>query len=150
MLSQTVEYALRAAVYLATRGDTPATTDEAAERTQVGAAYLSKVFQALGKKGIVRTQRGAGGGVVLARPPAELSILDIVNAVEPIRRINICPLGLPAHDDQLCPLHQTLDDAYARIEAAFAAVTLAELVDGSSDIVPLCLPVTTRTSRDRP
>ena len=92
MFSQTVEYALRAVVHLAMKSPQPQKTAEIAEATQVPPAYLSKVLQGLKEKGVVRLQRGIGGGVALAHQPDQLTILDIVNAVDPIKRITTCPL----------------------------------------------------------
>lgn len=131
MLSQTVEYALRAVVCLADAPDGRLTTPQIAEATQVPAGYLSKVLQALGRAKIVKSQRGLGGGFVLARPAAELSILQVVNAVDPFQRIDGCPLGREAHKDQLCPLHLRLDNALAHVEQALASTTVAEVVDGT-------------------
>ena len=138
MLSQTVEYALRAAVMLATRPGEPATTEEVAERTRVPAAYLAKILQGLTRAGIVRSQRGVGGGVSLAVPPEQLTILQVVNAVEPIQRIKTCPLGISSHGSRLCPLHRRLDTAMAQYEAAFGNTTLAEVLAEPSSSVPLC------------
>lgn len=138
MFSQTVEYALRAAVFLAARPGEPATTEEVAERTRVPAAYLAKILQGLSRAGIVRSQRGVGGGVTLAKPADELTILEVVNAVEPIKRIKTCPLGLPTHGTRLCPLHKRVDAALASVEAAFAGTTLAEVLAEPSSSVPLC------------
>src|SRR5262249_27996199 len=84
MFSQTVEYALRAVVHLAYEAPAARTTAQIADATQVPKDYLSKILQGLAKKGIVSTQRGVGGGVALAKTPEELTILDVVNAVEPI------------------------------------------------------------------
>ena len=86
MLSQTVEYALRAAVQLASLAPESTTTAALAEVTQVPPAYLVKVLQALVKAGIVKSQRGVSGGVSLAIPANRLTILDIVNAADPIQR----------------------------------------------------------------
>ena len=138
MFSQTVEYALRAAVFLASRAGEPATTEEVAGRTRVPAPYLAKILQGLAKKGVVRAQRGVGGGVVLARPAAEVTILEVVNAVGPVQRITTCPLGLPSHGPRLCPLHKRLDAALAQVEAAFGGTTLAEVLADPSASVPLC------------
>ena len=59
MLSQTVEYALRAATFLATSADEPRTVEQIADATRVPMAYLAKVMQALVRGGIVSSQRGA-------------------------------------------------------------------------------------------
>jgi Rrf2 family transcriptional regulator, nitric oxide-sensitive transcriptional repressor len=138
MFSQTVEYALRAAVQLASIAPRPSTTAELAEVTQVPAAYLVKVLQSLVKAGIVVSQRGAAGGVSLARAADKLTILDIVDATDPIRRIETCPLGLSTHGKRLCPLHRRLDAALAQVENAFRITTLADVLGDPSRIKPLC------------
>lgn len=138
MFSQTVEYALRAVVHLASKCPAPQTTDEIAVITRVPRAYLSKVIQGLVRGGIVHSQRGLRGGVTLCQPPEELTILQVVNAVEPIKRIRSCPLGLAAHGVNLCPLHQRMDNALALVEQALAATTLAEVLSEPTKSVPLC------------
>jgi Rrf2 family nitric oxide-sensitive transcriptional repressor len=138
MFSQTVEYALRAVVHLSSVAPQPQTTDQIAAITLVPKAYLSKVLQALVRGGIVLSQRGGAGGMTLVKPPAKLSILDVVNAVEPIQRIKTCPLGLKAHGHKLCPLHRRMDNALASMEKAFAGTTLAEVLADPSKSKPLC------------
>lgn len=138
MLSQTVEYALRAAVHLASQAPAARTTDQIAAATLVPRAYLSKVLQSLARAGVVQSQRGLGGGVTLGKAADDLTILDVVNAVEPLRRIRTCPLGLAAHGVRLCPLHSRLDRALASVEEAFASTTLAQLLAEPSRSVPLC------------
>jgi Rrf2 family protein len=138
MISQTVEYALRAAVYLAGQAPEARTTEQVATATRVPKAYLSKVLQGLARAGVVHSQRGLGGGMTLVKTPEELTILDVVNAVEPMGRIRECPLGLESHGVHLCPLHRRLDEAMAAVEAAFRATTLAEVLAEPSPSVPLC------------
>ena len=139
MFSRTVEYALRAVIHLAHESPNARTTAQIAEATRVPKDYLVKVLQGLAKKGIVGTQRGVGGGVSLTRPPDELTILDVVNAVEPIVRIATCPLDLPNHGLNLCPLHKRMDAAMAAVEEALRNSTLAEvLADPTTTSVPLC------------
>ena len=138
MLSDTVEYALRAVVLLASEPDQPMTTAVIAERTQVPAAYLAKILQGLTREGVVRSQRGVGGGITLVKSPGELSILEVVNAVEPLQRIRTCPLKLKSHGVKLCPLHRRLDNALAAMEKAFGSTTLAEVIAEPTDSKPLC------------
>jgi DNA-binding IscR family transcriptional regulator len=87
---------------------------------------------------VVRSQRGSGGGVSLVKAPADLSILEVVNAVDPIRRIQECPLGLAAHGVRLCPLHKRVDSALALVEEAFRSTTLAEVLAEPTQSIPLC------------
>lgn len=138
MLSQTVEYALRAMVYLADQSPEARTTEQISRATRVPQAYLSKVMQNIARAGLVKSQRGIRGGFSLVKDPSDLTILEVVNAVEPIQRIRECPLGLAAHGVHLCPLHKRLDDALALVEKAFGNSTLAEVVNEPSDSVPLC------------
>jgi Rrf2 family nitric oxide-sensitive transcriptional repressor len=138
MFSQTVEYALRAVVHLADQAPRPRTTEQIAAATRVPKAYLSKVLQNLRRAGVIRSRRGSGGGMTLVKAPDQLTILEVVNAVEPVGRIQTCPLGLAAHGVRLCPLHRRLDNALASVEAAFAETTLAEVLAEPTGSPPLC------------
>ena len=132
MISQTAEYALRAAACLAREPELRLTTPQIAARTHVPAGYLSKVLQALGRGGLVRSQRGLGGGFELTRQPSEISVLDVVNAVDPLPVITVCPLQLPEHEHALCPLHRKLREAQLVVQQTFAETTLDELVSPES------------------
>jgi Rrf2 family protein len=139
MFSKSVEYALRAVVHLAHETSAPQTTEQIARATRVDSrTYLSKVLQKLCQAGIVHSHRGIGGGMTLGKPPEELTILEVVNAVDPIRRITTCPLGLAAHGVRLCPLHKRVDQALALVEEAFRSTTLAEVLAEPTESVPLC------------
>jgi Rrf2 family nitric oxide-sensitive transcriptional repressor len=127
MISQTAEYALRAIVYLADQSEAPQTTQQIAKVTRVPAGYLAKVMQNLSRSGLVRAQRGLHGGFTLAVPAKELTVLDVVQAVDPLRRIDHCPLGIVGHQS-LCPLHRRLDNAVAMVEKALGSSTIAELL----------------------
>ena len=138
MFSQTVEYSLRAVCYLASQAPAARTTEQIAESTRVPRAYLSKVLQSLVRGGVVHSQRGLGGGMTLTKEPKDLTILEVVSAVEPIQRIKSCPLGLTSHGIRLCPLHRRLDNALAMVEKAFAGTTLAEVLSEPTSSKPLC------------
>ena len=138
MFSEKVEYALRAVAYLASKPSGARTVEQIAVATKVSPTYLAKVIQKLVHAGIAKSQRGIGGGITLAKPATELTMLEVVNAVDPIRRIESCPLGLESHGVRLCPLHKRLDQAHAHVEEAFRSTTLAEILSEPSDSQPLC------------
>lgn len=138
MFSQSTEYALRIVVYLGSLGDRAATISQIAQSTRVPAGYLPKVLRGLARAELVRSRRGPHGGSTLARPASRITIYDIVEAVDPIRRITTCPLGLPNHGVNLCPLHHRLDAALAMVEEAFRASTVADLLAVSPQGEPLC------------
>lgn len=133
MISQTAEYALRAVVFLAENAGIGHTTEQIAAATKVPSPYLAKVLQSLGRAQIVQSQRGLGGGFSLKKTANELTVLDVVNAVDPIERITECPLGLDAHAKKLCPLHTRLDEANALVERAFAQTTISDLISDPSE-----------------
>ena len=138
MISLTVEYALRAIVTLAQHDGCPCTARKLAQITHVPLPYLSKLMQGLVRGGLVNSQRGLHGGFVLTKAPADLSILDVVNVVEPFRRIAHCPLGIQSHGASLCPLHLRLDNAMAAIEELFRETTVAEMMAQPGSSTPLC------------
>lgn len=137
LFSATTEYALRAVAWLAIRSGESQTVDQIAKSAHLSAGYLAKVLQTLGRAGLVHSQRGVGGGFRLARPADELNVLEIVNAVDPIRRIRECPLGLPGHHERLCPLHARLDAALEAIEEGLRSTTIGELTTGAQGVLPL-------------
>ena len=137
MISQTAEYALRAIVFLADRGDAQ-TTQQISQVTRVPAGYLSKVMQSLARSGLVNSQRGLHGGFTLVKSPDKLTVWEVVDAVDPIQRIRSCPLGLKSHGVNLCPMHRRLDDAMALVEQAFRGSTVQELLDEPTRSKPLC------------
>ena len=140
MISPTAEYALRAVVVLAQGHPEAMVCSRIAEVTRVPAGYLSKVLQILGRSGLVRSKRGLGGGFVLGRPAGEMSVLEVVNAVDPLKRIERCPLGIETHGTELCSLHRRLDAATAMVERSFAETTVADLLADRSPSTPFCDP----------
>ncbi len=137
MLSKTAEYALRAVACLASNATESASASVMAAKTKAPRRYLHRVLQDLVSAGIVESRPGPGGGYELARDLDSITILDVVNAVDPLQRIKRCPLGLESHTE-LCPLHAELDRAYAATEAAFRNVTMRDLINSTSAITPLC------------
>ena len=138
MFSRTAEYALRAVVWLASqKGTAPIGAPRIAEGTQVPLTYLSKILQQLVKAGIVSSRRGVGGGFTLARDPAELSLFETVNAVDPLRRIQGCPLGLKTHRKALCPMHHELDEASRLVEEALSRAMVGDVLEAPSRPCPM-------------
>lgn len=139
MISNTAEYALRAAVELAQKPDLPVTTEVLATATKVPVPYLYKILRTLAKAHLLKINRGRHGGFMLARPPAEIHLLEIVDAINPITRIDHCPLGLRKHSHELCPLHKRLDLAIQSIQEQFRNTSLADLMRDAGGST-LCLP----------
>lgn len=129
MFSQTTQYAIRAVVMLSYESEGSSLGNPVlAARTQIPVSYLSKVMQGLARAGIVESRRGVGGGFRLRRPSSEITLLDVVNAVEPLPRIKGCPLGLKSHAHTLCAVHARLDEAMAQVEQVLSSSTIADLI----------------------
>ena len=141
MISPTAEYALRAVVAIAQGGGEPVVTPILVEMTKVPPGYLPKVLQTLRRAGLLHSKRGLGGGFTLARAPEKITVLDVVKIVDPIKRIERCPLDIGSHGATLCPLHKRLDEAAEMVEKSFASTTIAELLASrEGGIAPLCKP----------
>lgn len=138
LLSDASEYALRAVVWLAQAPREPKKVRDIAAGTRAAPGYLVKVLQALARAGILSAQRGIHGGFRLLRDPAELSVWEVINAVDPVERIHRCPLALEAHQSCLCPMHQRVDDAMALVEAGFRESMIADMLGDPARPQPLC------------
>jgi DNA-binding IscR family transcriptional regulator len=99
---------------------------------------MAKVLQGLVKAKILNSQRGLGGGITLNIEPEKLTLLEVINAVDPVKRIKTCPMDLASHGVNLCPLHRRLDNALASVEKAFGSTTLAEILSETGGSIPLC------------
>ncbi len=128
MISQTAEYALRAVTWLALHTNSPQTTSQIAKGMNIPAGYLSKVLQTMVRAGLVASRRGLGGGFTLQKDPSEITPLEVINTVDPLKRFDVCPLGQTnKHKNKLCPLHDRLYSAMALIENAFGSCSIQEL-----------------------
>lgn len=132
MISKTAEYAVRSCLWLAEHPGQAWTVQHIATAINVPAKYLGKVMQLLGRAKLVRAQPGPGGGFTLSQAPAQVCVLAVVDAVDPLPRIRRCPAGVPEHDLGLGPLRARLDQALARVEDSLRECTLAELLRESA------------------
>jgi Rrf2 family protein len=122
MFSQTVEYALRAMVQLAADAPAASTTKQIAAKTKVPSAYLAKVLQSMRRAGLIHSRRGVGGGVTLAEPPKDISLLHVIDAVEPLKRAR------SKSRTATSPLQRALDAALGQVRETFANISLADML----------------------
>lgn len=127
MLSQGVGYSITALSYIAAAGGKSVLVKEIAQATKIPPAYLAKLVHALGKRGIVSTQRGVGGGVVLARPATEISLFDLAVALnDPVVEPQ-CMLGnATCSDERSCPAHSFWTSYRAKIHDFLKATRVAD------------------------
>jgi Rrf2 family transcriptional regulator, iron-sulfur cluster assembly transcription factor len=106
MLSQATGYAVTALGYVAAAGGKSVLVKDMAESCDIPAAYLAKIINSLARAKLVITQRGVGGGVVLAHPPTEMFLYDIAAALDDPAIQPRCLLGIAqCTDERACPAH---------------------------------------------
>jgi Rrf2 family nitric oxide-sensitive transcriptional repressor len=137
VLSQTAEYALRAVLFLADRGDRPASVDEIATAVGVPRNYLSKTLHRLAQEGVLASARGKGGGFRLAVAPSRLRLLQVVHPFDAITAERRCLLGRPlCSDGNPCPAHHQWRAVSDRVAEFFRERTVADLVEEQGGTAP--------------
>lgn len=127
-LSQTTGYALRAMRCLQEPGGQPVLVESVADYTGIPRSYLSKLVHKLAKKGLVTARRGHHGGVVLARPSAEITLEDLSEAIDGVAWRDRCLVGLSGcSSDTPCVLHEYWKETLAQILERLRSVTLADM-----------------------
>jgi len=126
-LTRAGEYAIRGMIRLAKNGgEGLVLIADVAKAEGVSKSFLAKQFQRLVKAGLLESSRGASGGVALARPAAQITLRDIVEAVEGPVELNRC---LAANDRcknaDACPLSPVWREAQERMLEVLSRVTLA-------------------------
>jgi Rrf2 family cysteine metabolism transcriptional repressor len=132
-ISSKSRYAVRALVELAQREDQIAPEKavplaELAARRAMPLQCLEQLFAVLRRAGIVRSRRGAAGGYRLARPPADVTVLDVVAALDGLPTPADCTQGL-CDSVEACGAASVWIEAQQASERVLARTTLAELLE---------------------
>lgn len=129
-ISRRTDYGVRVIMDLASLPDSArASTQEIADRQSIPAPFLAKIISKLSLSGLVITYRGAGGGVSLARPAAEISLLHVIEALDGPVRLNRCviePSACPR--DGHCPVHHIWAKAQSELTSLLDDTTFDDLV----------------------
>jgi Rrf2 family protein len=125
------DYAVRGAVELAAAGEGPVKGDVIAEAQGIPVRFLENILAELRHAGLVLSQRGAEGGYRLARPPAEISLADVIRAVEgPLASVRSEPPEDLDYRGAAEPLRDVWLALRFNIRAVLEEVTLADVVSG--------------------
>lgn len=150
------ELAIRAALYLAQQAPGKLTpVHEIAAHTEVSQAYLAKILGQLTSSRLVRSFRGPGKGVELAKAPNAISLADVIGAIEGPRKKDACILGRGSCEERnLCPLHVRWIPLRKAIEDFLQDTTLADLLSRTDTqqgyaALPLLSAPKTLTERHR-
>jgi Rrf2 family protein len=129
VITRATEYAIRTIIFLARQPRETIVLKKDICRTQnVTPAFLTKILQPLIKKGIVSSQRGVGGGFLLACDPQSITILDLLEAQEGPLTLNHC-LSEDSHckRDAYCAAHQVWAEAQAEMIKVLKSRSIAQL-----------------------
>jgi len=130
-ITRQADYALRAILYLARLDPQQrASTSQIAEYQQIPPSFLAKIISQLSIAGIINTSRGARGGVSLARKPEEISLLDVVEAIDGPITLNECtkdPSVCAFGED--CPIHDVWCETQAELVQQLQQSTFDKLLE---------------------
>jgi Rrf2 family protein len=129
-ITRQADYAIRAMLYLSSLKDKDrAATSQIAETKRIPSSFLAKIISQLSIAGLITTSRGARGGVKLARNASEISILDIVEAIDGPVTLNDCTLNIDACGfGPECPIRPIWCESQAELVKRLKNTSLALLV----------------------
>lgn len=123
-------HGLRAVLYIASRNvESPVRGEDIAREEDLPQPFLSKILKILSSRNILHSVRGPGGGFRLARASDEISLLDIVEAIDGLSQFDECALGWKTcQDDNPCPLHNSWKDMRQGLREYLGKSSVADLV----------------------
>ena len=130
-VSEAAALGLHTAVYLAAHPGGRHSVGEVARELNVSENHLSKVCQRLVHEGVLRAVRGPGGGISLARPADQVTLLDVYEAIEGPMGTSYCLLGRELCSSETCVMGGLVESVHRQVEEYFAHTTVAAI--GSTD-----------------
>ncbi len=129
--SRSAEYAIRAFVYLAEVPEGKyAMVKNIAEECDIPTHFLAKILQQLARKGFLRSSKGPTGGFTLRRPPEEINLLEIVDAIDGLEEYQRCLGGMAeCNDDAPCGMHDSWKELRARILDYLEDTSIADVAE---------------------
>ena len=129
-ITRQADYAVRAVLHLARMGNTErAATSSVAKEQNIPPSFLAKIISQLSIAGLLHTSRGARGGVTLARDPGEITLLEVVEAIDGPIQLNECVGndGVCTFDDN-CPIKPVWCNAQEELVNRLKSTNFADLL----------------------
>jgi Rrf2 family protein len=135
LLSKACEYGIRSVLHLTKDGTgTYVPIRSISDALGIPYHFLAKIVQTLAQADVLASSRGPSGGVALARPASQITLKEIVVAIDGADIFTACVLGLPGCGERKpCPLHEQWAPARDRIHRMFDHVSLAEMAERMSE-----------------
>jgi Rrf2 family protein len=131
-ITRQADYAIRAMLYLAREGKGKrVATGDVADAQRIPPSFLAKIVSQLSIAGLLHTSRGMRGGISLARDPSQITLLDVVEAIDGPIRLNECVTneGVCTFEAE-CPIKPVWCDAQVELVNRLKSVNLAMLAEG--------------------
>jgi Rrf2 family protein len=127
--SRSAEYAIRAFVYLAQVPEGKyAMVKNIAEESEIPTHFLAKILQQLARKGFLRSSKGPTGGFALRRAPDDITLLEIVDAIDGLAEYERCPSGITeCNDEAPCGMHESWKELRSRIIGYLEGTTISDV-----------------------
>jgi len=128
-ITRQADYAVRAILYLARAGrDKRSSTSQVAKEQKIPSSFLAKIISQLSVAGLLHTARGARGGVTLAREPENITLLEVIEAIDGPIQLNVCVgrEGVCSFEDR-CPIQPVWCDAQNELVTKLKNTTFAQL-----------------------
>jgi Rrf2 family protein len=128
-ITRQADYAVRAVLHLARNGDQRTATSAIAEEQRIPPSFLAKIVSQLSIAGLLHTSRGARGGVTLARNPKDITLLEVIEAIDGPIQLNECvgENGSCSFDDE-CPLRPVWCEAQEDLITRLKSANFADMV----------------------
>jgi Rrf2 family protein len=133
-ITRQADYAVRAVLYLARLEPTQrAATSQVAKEQRIPPSFLAKIISQLSIAGLLHTSRGARGGVTLAREPKEITLLEVIEAIDGPIMLNECVNGNgTCNFDDDCPLRPVWCDAQEELVGRLKSTNFQSLLEQSA------------------
>lgn len=140
-ITRQADYAVRAVLYLAEQGEAGrAPTSRIAQEMRIPPSFLAKIVSQLSVAGVVQTSRGARGGVALAREPKDITLLEVIEAIDGPITLNECvPDRSACIFGEDCTVHNIWRDTQAKLVEELAGTHFGGLIgrNGKKAHVPV-------------
>lgn len=128
LVTRETDYAVRCVLYLAREKDLVANVTEIARAMHIPKTFLAKILQRLIRSGIVGSLRGMHGGFRLAKKPADITLLAIMEAIQGPAGINVCAVdNKKCHMSSSCAVHPVWVDIRREVEDRLRKETIDKL-----------------------
>ncbi len=132
LVTRETDYAVRCVLFLTRMETEIASVGEIAEKMHIPKSFLAKILQRLVRAGIVESSRGSGGGFWLLKRPEDITLLDILTAMQGVAPVNTCAIDKRRCSlSAKCCVHPIWVDIRRDVERRLATTTMANLVNNS-------------------